>query len=269
MINVDNYHAKGRQHLICQDYSMSSMYPIPHVIVADGCSSSPNSDVGAMILARSAHQIIHEMYDSGNIPLNDEDFGQLTIAHAETVRKTLGMNKDCLDASLLVTFYYKKMYHIFAYGDGIISVGYCHQLEVYEIKFASEAPYYLSYLVDPPRREKYIQFAQSIGKDSVKKIYTVNNFVRTSYNKSLSFQYPDDYEGIESILISSDGVHTLKNKQTDEGVLLEDALRSFTDFRTLKGSVMKRTAKRVLKDYLKMGVSPTDDVSFGVILSGA
>ena len=47
---LDAYYTIGRMHRFCQDYVCQGVDPIPHLIVADGCSATPDSDLGARLL---------------------------------------------------------------------------------------------------------------------------------------------------------------------------------------------------------------------------
>ena len=55
-VALDSYYTIGKVHLYCQDYVFQGWKPVPHVILADGCSASPNSDVGARLLVLNARR---------------------------------------------------------------------------------------------------------------------------------------------------------------------------------------------------------------------
>ena len=54
MIHVDCAFRMGRTHLVCQDYAAVAAGEFPCVLLADGCSWSPDTDMGARLLVRSA-----------------------------------------------------------------------------------------------------------------------------------------------------------------------------------------------------------------------
>ena len=47
MVYSDSYFKIGKTHLICQDYALHSE---GHISLSDGCSSSPNTDIGSRLL---------------------------------------------------------------------------------------------------------------------------------------------------------------------------------------------------------------------------
>ncbi len=53
-MNTDWFSSQGSQHRINQDYVLSGN---DYVILSDGCSMAPNSDIGARLLTHSAKQI--------------------------------------------------------------------------------------------------------------------------------------------------------------------------------------------------------------------
>ena len=55
-MNTDFYCEIGDSHVACEDYALAGKINdnISYAIVADGCSSSPNVDVGARVLAHAA-----------------------------------------------------------------------------------------------------------------------------------------------------------------------------------------------------------------------
>jgi hypothetical protein len=288
MINTDNFHYKGTSHIFCQDYSISGLEPIPYAIVTDGCSSSENSDIGAAILARSAQKILNFFYTCEI----EDDFakclGLSIIMQADIIRKDLGLNKNCLDASLLIAYRFNNKYIITIYGDGAYCVTYPEYtlenniknfyMTIYEIKYAKEAPYYLSYLIDKDRRKEYeknigkLKTPKTINKKTVSIFENSNtnlyeNIYEYNYNHILCNTYLDN-DGLDifRILISSDGLSSFRNNNTKEITPLENTLKDFTNFKVLKGEVMKRTAKKVLKNYAKENIYPYDDISFGALI---
>jgi len=46
---TDHYRTGKSRHKSCEDYTLSGSDPMPYLIVCDGCSSSPQTDIGAML----------------------------------------------------------------------------------------------------------------------------------------------------------------------------------------------------------------------------
>ena len=63
-VNLDWFMKTGRSHNICEDYVMVGLNPMPHMILADGCSTSPHTDVGARILVMVAKMYLNVVCES-------------------------------------------------------------------------------------------------------------------------------------------------------------------------------------------------------------
>ena len=56
-MNADHYYTIGNSHSVCQDYAISGLVENgAYAILSDGCSSSPDVDVGARMLSLSAKE---------------------------------------------------------------------------------------------------------------------------------------------------------------------------------------------------------------------
>ena len=56
---LDSHYTIGKLHLCCEDYGCHGRTPLPHVILADGCSAAPDSDVGARLLVLNARRLLN------------------------------------------------------------------------------------------------------------------------------------------------------------------------------------------------------------------
>ena len=60
-VQCDAFFAIGSTHDICQDYALAlNISNRSLLIVSDGCSASPSTDIGARILSRCAAQVLLE-----------------------------------------------------------------------------------------------------------------------------------------------------------------------------------------------------------------
>ncbi|HYO91642.1 MAG TPA: hypothetical protein VEQ40_08400, partial [Pyrinomonadaceae bacterium] len=69
-MNADSAFLIGATHAVCQDYAVagngtpderaavSNLQANPYVILSDGCSSSPDTDIGARLLVKAAEQVL-------------------------------------------------------------------------------------------------------------------------------------------------------------------------------------------------------------------
>jgi hypothetical protein len=53
-------------HRFCQDYVCQGWDPIPHLILADGCSATPDSDLGARLLVLNARHLLPRFVGAAN-----------------------------------------------------------------------------------------------------------------------------------------------------------------------------------------------------------
>ena len=159
MIATDIFIEIGSQHKVCEDYIISGMEPEPYIILADGCSSSNDTEMGARILCHLAKQYLR--YRSDDLHnIDHKKMGRWIIHNAEMAARQMGLKVSCLDATLIVSFFIDGEVKIFMYGDGVVVIKSGNDIEYFKIDFSSNAPYYLSYLIDDQtlpslrRREK-------------------------------------------------------------------------------------------------------------------
>ncbi len=251
---VDDFLKIGTSHRICQDYVISGTTPVPHVILADGCSSSDQTDTGARILAYLARQYLITRDDD----LEQIEYGHMgawIIHRAETTAQQLGLNRSALDATLMVAFIIGHQARIMVYGDGFIGlVDSEGRRSFLEISFTGNAPYYLSYKIDSHRDQLYQEkkFMKKVGQDVVFPGSEVDLIFPVS-------EYP-------IIMTASDGIASFIDK-TGAKADLNEIFEQFTAFKNLNGAFLKRRVKRAVQDYEKSGLSHYDDLSVGAFLT--
>ena len=161
-MNADSAFVIGAAHAVCQDYARAGnnlpaalaantgQSPSPYVIVSDGCSSSPDTDVGARLLAKAAEQAL-----LAPVKLS---VSAITEAHAEAARRALrwakltGLSPQAVDATLLTAHLSGDELIVGCSGDGVIVLeSWLGVADVYVISFASGYPLYPSYAHQPER----------------------------------------------------------------------------------------------------------------------
>jgi hypothetical protein len=255
MINHDYYYHIGKNHQFCQDYVTQGEQ---FIALSDGCSSSPNTDIGARILSSLAKKII--MY-----PENDyQAFGQFVSIEAQNVVELMNLEKTVLDATLLVAFLNQKVVHIYMYGDGCIllkehngKIGYI------DISFTNNMPYYLSYWNDKPRQQGYAEYS---GRANTLRITNSlqSNVSLIQFNKPLSFSF--SLEKYAVIAITSDGVTEFLDTQHNLKLPLRSVAENLLDFKNYNGEFVKRRMSKVIQRYAKQNIFPLDDVSLGAFI---
>jgi len=265
MNNYDSFLEIGSQHKICEDFIISGSNPVPHVILSDGCSSSKNTNCGALILTHLAEQYLRfKAMELDNI--NYENMGKWIIYNAESITKLLGIDLTCLDATLIISFMLPKLIHVYIYGDGyIIMVNKQKEIESTKISFSDNAPYYLSYTTDFFRKKTYSDKKHILTIQTHKTIGGISSIDDILYDYPLHYSFIPSY--YKEIYIASDGIDSfMKN-----GVKLptENIIKSLLNIekenrdKTTKGVFIQRRCRNAIKAIRKEGWDHYDDISFG------
>lgn len=298
-MNIDSFLKIGHSHTICQDYifsgefSLNSGIDVPYIILADGCSSAANSDIGARLLCYGALSILKQIPNLDK--LDWHEFGYEVISNA---RKVLidyfpTLHIDCLDATLIVAYRYGDYYKIFMYGDGCIYFINTDGSQHYrKVSFEPNAPPYLRYLINDTELYCRSNVRMSIERNDVD---SADHF----FDATASFQLDLLVRDIKTLVIASDGIESFMFKDEElyktRYLNLRNAVRQFkirpsvtdlvcddddlvpvdkeisflkvfqeiTDFKLTKGPFLNRRVKKVLKEYLKSGFTNDDDLSIG------
>lgn len=151
-MNVDHY-TRGKAELN-RDYALSGRSPFPFVIVADGCSATKYSEVGALILAHAARNVLGRY--SEQVIDSYEAFGKAVLSQAESVANLLGRPKEILDATLVLAWVDGEKIRFRMYGDGMfILKSQDGTLEIRQYEYDNNMPFYLSYRADSQRLQAY------------------------------------------------------------------------------------------------------------------
>lgn len=262
-ITVDSYFQISTTHLICQEYSLHTQNPFPFVVLCDGCSSSPNTDVGARILAHKALKA-HKL----NLDVSIE-----AIMHtAEYTRQCLGLPQEALDCTILTCVAKDDNITVDIHGDGIIIIIYKKHSSIFKsvtknLYFTGNAPYYPNYLLNKHRiknfkamQQKFIEEQIAHYKHPVEEYYTKDKITRE--NNHITYYF--DTNVIETILIASDGLNSFYDEHNRK-IPLEKIIPYFTNFKSYTGEFIKRRAKKAIQELSAVGIKNRDDISIGGI----
>ena len=274
-IQVDTYVTPKSRHRICEDYVLGRCDPLPHVILADGCSSSRGSHLGAMILAHAAGKELTGYYgntiDGADFTFNNNlpdyfDMGDAVIHRARMTADQLGIDPQALDATLMTAFCHRNTVIVYVYGDGVAAAGpdVSGRYSIMDVSCPENAPFYLSYRLDAARRKAY-----SARFDQPKQVCAMENNRRTvqqkTFDEPVIFQFDLDITPV--VLIASDGLSAFVRKgERLPYIPLADIVPAFTAFKNYNGQFLKRRARRAIKAFEKEDIHPTDDLSMGVIM---
>ncbi|MGE0086212.1 MAG: protein phosphatase 2C domain-containing protein [Desulfococcaceae bacterium] len=269
LINTDHYVTGKNRHRPCEDYAISGLEPVPFAIVSDGCSSSPGSHIGAMLVTLAARKRMQEMIRAGEI-FDYEAFGKSVIAEAAAISRSLCLPDTVLDATLLTAWVEADYVSVSVYGDGFVIAKQQSESmpRIVEISLESNAPHYLSYHLDEERNRQY-----SLQMQGKKIIGSLGRSLGHESDESISLAYdaPVQYrfslQEFSTVLIASDGLSSFAG--SSGAVPAEEVIREFTAFRNYTGQFLKRRAKRVITACEKKSVIQTDDVSLAAIYASS
>jgi len=265
MLKIDTFSEIGSQHKICQDYSVSSEDPSPFIVLSDGCSSSKDTDMGSRILCHLAKQYFNYNKHSFDYIQKDQ-LGDWVINNAEQTARHLGLTDTCLDATLIVVYPMLSYLNIVFYGDGLViledSKG---ELEIFSIHYTLNAPYYLSYKINPKRRLDYHNM--KVTKKVLETVHGKEIEGEMAYDNPFVLNINLITSGYRKIMICTDGIESfLKGDEKPDKEMLNLIFKQCLSFKTTSGEFLKRRMSRVLKDLKSEGWDHYDDLTAGVIL---
>lgn len=241
-MNTDAFIDIGSTHAVCQDYAIARR---GYVILSDGCSSSPDTDIGARLLVRALDQA-----------LTAHATREIAELHAEAAytalawSKTLGLPAQSVDATLLSAHVANEDLIIACSGDGVIILEtQAGVLDVHPISSPSGYPFYPSYLHQPDRLGEMVRHNRS--------------------SRTIVFRFnAADYK---YAAIATDGLTSFFHTQPAatgkrvEPVRLPDVLAELWSFKNSHGAFVQRRLKRFKKDTCWQHA---DDLSLAVMHFG-
>lgn len=262
MIQTDTFLKIGKTHQVCEDYIISGDLPTKYVILSDGCSSSKNTEMGARIICHLAKQYLHYRKLDYRFPnLDYDEMGLWIIHNAELTARQLGLPVNCLDATLVVSYEHDGRFYIYMYGDGVVVTEHISGvISVMEIEYTKNAPYYLSYRIDPERMDLF----HKMGQDLIIKSTFEDDYKNTyAYDYKTLFHF--DVDTTPKILVCSDGIASfMKGAEPEQTIEIAE---EFLTYKSTKGEFLKRRLKRAIKIYEANSINHHDDLSVGAFLN--
>lgn len=288
-MNADSAFRVGSSHAVCQDYALAGTclpsersqvagaHGRPYVILSDGCSSSPDTDIGARLMVKAAERTLRGWAGPTARDLAEihEDAARLALTWAEL----LGLRPQAVDATLLTAHLDGGELAVGCSGDGVVCLRTrAGALDVYSISYPSGYPLYPSY-THQPERLLALGDARRAGKEvthyrsaSVEdRLQPMGGATGGGPPTEVFTVKAADYE---CAALFSDGIHSFfRAGQTEAGgrvepVPLDSILRDLISFKTTRGAFVGRRMKRFLKDCRQKGWQHADDLSVGALHAG-
>jgi len=269
-MNADSAFLIGTTHAVCQDYSIAiNTASSSYVIVSDGCSTSPHTDIGARLLVQAAVQIIRRSGKEILASLSEEA-SRLALEWAHC----LGLTSQSVDATLLAAYSDGDDLIISATGDGVIVLEPKEgPTEVYSIAFPSGFPLYPAYIHQSERlgawranKQAYKEVRRFKGSLSE----PVESRQSTCASETFRFKAND----FKRVTLISDGVHSFyKTQQSHTSkqlspVPLDQILEDLISFKGGTGSFVARRLQKLKRTLFAKNTHHLDDLSVATLYLG-
>jgi len=272
-MNSDCAFAIGKTHRICQDYAVAGTGEegkSAFVLLADGCSSSPDSDIGVRLLVKAAQCLL----PAPTATAADWDaYQDAAIQRAARAAQHLDLRPDCLDTTLLTVTAAGGAFTACCYGDGVVALGRQDgRIEVHTVSYAASYPGYLSYRLDAARRDGW-----EAQPDNEKRVtrWMLGTNGATDETTNLSRRPYELWTGTADeyrfAAVLSDGVQSFTETcETDTSrsprpVPLAEVLPPLLAFKGSRGQFVQRRVTAFFKDCVARRRRHGDDFSLGVV----
>lgn len=255
--NTDAFFAIGKTHMVCQDYAKAGyqQHGLPYVVLSDGCSTSPDTDVGARILCSTAAFNMH--WISGN-ECSFLDRESTILEASRQAAMALDLEPRCLDATLLAAYQTEAAdgrvgVGVSLRGDGVVLARQRDGTAVvFSVDHEHNAPRYMSYDLDPERRDGYMK---KYGDRSS----LASHKIGEEGGSHKFFGNPTDWffaaEEFDLVMLLSDGVHTFQRLvKTNTTRMLEPVptdlvIEHLLKIRSATGKFLQRRCHKFLTTY--------------------
>lgn len=296
-MNADSFLAIGKTHHICQDYVRvhdPEGKAKPFCLLSDGCSASPDTDIGARFLVLAAErERLHRgwFFNDDLLPgsaghdITASESCLIVLDNAMDLVQDARLSLLCLDATLLSLVPDDKYILASIIGDGVIAARRRDgTIESWVVDFPEGAPGYLSYLIDDKRLK---HFCDKYGAKTVK--HMLGGKVLHDVEARMTYEAPppDETKGTASgvsfdvcldpaeydfVAIFSDGIQSFVREtkpKNFEAVPLDEVLAQVMAIKGSAGEFVTRRCRRFQKFCLENKWQHNDDFSMAAIWCGS
>lgn len=256
-IYTDGLFEKGSTHSVCEDYVFHGSFPVPFVVLCDGCSGSKHSDVGARLLAHAVPKVLNLMNSEEAFDLSAEEFAISVFQQARIACLALGLSKSSLSATLLVALYEPKTNNmrVIMVGDGILAIKTKNDnsVDVLQVDFSEDYPAYPGYFADHSLLDEYKKTMTKVDQK-----ISFNWLIGALPLDAKVVSHPYIYEivlpatSLDWLMLSSDGIDTFIEKELPQRTqdLKKLVLPSFIGIKQSQGTFVKRRIGKMLRSEL-------------------
>lgn len=263
--NADHFYCIGSSHHFCEDFASSSVSEDgtkAFAIVSDGCSSAKDSQIGAMLLTKSAEQHLYPVK-------NPKEMVNLAMQSANVFRRTIGVSLEALRATLLTVSITEQGFCVTNTGDGVIVARNknTNELTIIEMIYESGAPFYPIYALTQADCDTYL--AQFPGNYTTR---FYNNGIMTqeiklplsNENGMKPYSYDFSFEKYDLVGVISDGAQSFY-KNINVSIPMIEIISEMFAFKNVQPNFVKRRMQKAFKAFDKLGYNHHDDFSMGVV----
>ncbi len=264
MFIADSHYCIGQGHWVCQDYALHGQRPFPFAIIADGCSASLHSDIGARLLV---HAALHHLQDlCSDIPAHTHwPVGELIVNTAWNAAQNSQLAMTALDATLWIVAYHNQRLRVHGYGDGGVVHRHVEEIAFYQVEWFGNTPYYLSYRLDDARHQL---FTEAVG-DSPLTLSTYGGAISQASHESLPRDYALVWEfdphRSDVVAVMSDGVSSVRNRRRMTQVDPRQIADSWTRYPSLISGFARNQLLEAIINCSRQQFDTLDDASIGAL----
>lgn len=278
---TDHYFHIGFAHLgsgkPCQDYCISQEYKEAALaVVADGCSTGRNTDVGSRILSLATitamrdHRDLRRRTCSIETPFEISVRQEIVLAGSQ---KILNLEVSDMLSTCIYAYISPEGGFIQVKGDGVIALkSKDGKILASNFEWEDNTPYYPAY-----KNGSLDKFIEAHGNDLGRirfneEAWVIKDKGDCFLSETNEYTLAEGIEGVtvsiseqelkeelEFVAIFSDGVTQV------DGLDWREAVFNFMNFKSLKGEFAKRRMIREIKNISKKSKGPLDDISYAVI----
>lgn len=236
-MDINNFSIIGKDHKMCQDYSMSGLDPFPFFIISDGCSSGINTDVGSRIIVNIAKRNLYLLQ------YGYENFIKSTMINSKDVALLMGLPIQTLLATLYIVAKIKDKVVILSIGDGDILYKQNNEITTINFEYSNNTPFYPIYMENSFSKENFLTITTNNEKEL--KEFSFINYIEL------------DLKDLDWVVCSTDGLRSFTNGSDIH------CMSDISDFKQLKGEFIERKMNRIIKSLSKEGYYNSDDWTMG------
>ena len=253
-MHADSAYVMGMGHRVCQDYARAGSHAnLAYGIVSDGCSSSPDTDVGARLLALTAERLCKQYSDEGRFKIDIPRVARVAESAREIFVSTLPC--ESLDATLLVLVAQENVVKASFMGDGAIAARLPYgDLLIWEAEAPDGYPRYPNYLNNNARKanveagDRWVVRLSNGGEYSTRDVIAFNQ----------------DIEDADVVAVFSDGVRSFTDAERNP-IPGASVIAELMDFKGYHGAFVQRRLYAFMRAAAKRGWRHEDDVAMAAI----